>query len=339
MKKIDHASLKTYNTFGLNEFAEELQILESEDDIVRFARDQSAVSRLSLILGGGSNLLLTGPVDGLVAHIALRGRRVVERGENRVLLEVMAGENWHDTVRWTVENGFGGLENLSLIPGQVGTAPVQNIGAYGVELKDHFHSLDCILLGSGEKRTFSKEECEFGYRDSIFKRDWKGKLIITAVRFELTTSQHAIRTSYGAIQAELEARSITEPSIDDVSKAVIAIRQSKLPNPAEIGNSGSFFKNPVVDSAIANSLKERFEDLPTYPAGEGMTKVAAGWLIEKAGWKGFREGDAGVHVKQALVLVNYGNARGKDIWNLAQRIIRSVEAEFGISLEPEVNIL
>lgn len=339
MRKYDHPSLQRFNTFGIDEVANEVWVLETEADVVEFAKDAAAVSRLKLILGGGSNLLLTGPVDGLVAYVALRGKQVVQQSDDRVLLEVKAGENWHETVRWTVESGFGGLENLSLIPGQVGTAPVQNIGAYGVELKDHFHSLDGIELGTGKAMSFTKEECQFGYRDSIFKHEWKGKFIITAVRFELTVKDHAIRTEYGAIQAQLDEWNITSPTIDDVSKAVIAIRQSKLPNPAEIGNSGSFFKNPVVPMADYERVKAEYPEVVAYPAGEGKMKLAAGWLIEKAGWKGFREGDAGVHTKQALVLVNYGNARGAEVWNLAQRIIADIHERFGISLEAEVNIL
>ncbi|GGH76230.1 UDP-N-acetylmuramate dehydrogenase [Phaeocystidibacter marisrubri] len=339
MRKYENPSLKNFNTFGLDERAREVWVLETEEDVVTFAKDEAALNRLQLILGGGSNLLLTGPINGLVAHIALKGREILSQDDKHVLLQVKAGESWHETVRWTVENNFGGLENLSLIPGQVGTAPVQNIGAYGVELKDHFHSLDGVVLGTGERKTFTAEECQFGYRDSIFKHEWKAKFIITAVRFKLTVNDHAIRTSYGAIHAQLDEWNIAQPTIDDVSKAVIAIRQSKLPNPAEIGNSGSFFKNPVVAITEYERVKAEYPDVVAYPAGEGRMKLAAGWLIDQSGWKGYRKGDAGVHIKQALVLVNYGNARGAEVWDLAQTIIKDVHERFGILLEPEVNIL
>lgn len=338
MRTYENASLQRFNTFGIDEKADEVWVLQSEEDVIGFARNEKAISRLRLILGGGSNLLLTGPVHGLVAHIALRGRTVVQENDSEVVLEVMAGENWHETVRWTIESGYGGLENLSLIPGQVGTAPVQNIGAYGVELKDHFHQLSGIEIGTGEKRTFTKEECLFGYRDSIFKNEWKGRFIITSVQFKLTKKDHNIRTEYGAIRTQLDEWGIEAPGIDDISKAVIAIRRSKLPDPAEIGNSGSFFKNPIVPKETFERLLKEHPDVVAYPNGNDM-KLAAGWLIEKAGWKGFREGDAGVHSRQALVLVNYGEARGKDVYGLALRIIEDIRKRFGITLEPEVNIL
>lgn len=339
MRKYQNPSLKNFNTFGLDESAREVWVLESFQDVMDFAKDREALSKLKLILGGGSNLLLTRPIDGLVAHIALKGRTILEEGESSVLIEIQAGENWHETVRWTVENQLGGLENLSLIPGQVGTAPVQNIGAYGVEMKDAFHSLEGIVLGTGEIKTFTAEECHFGYRDSIFKREWKGKFIITSVRFKLSKAPHLLQTKYGAIQAQLDEWNIVNPTINDVSNAVMAIRASKLPNPKEIGNSGSFFKNPVVENEVYEKVKTAFPNVVAYPAQDGFMKLAAGWLIDQAGWKGFRKGDAGVHTKQALVLVNYGNAKGEDVWNLAQNIIQDVHQRFGILLEPEVNIL
>lgn len=339
MRKYQSPSLQRFNTFGIDEVAREVWVLQDEEDVVEFARDQDALQRLKLILGGGSNLLLTGPVEGLVANIALRGKRIVEQNNDYAILEVAAGEIWHDTVLWTIANGFGGLENLSLIPGQVGTAPVQNIGAYGVELKDHFYELDGIVIGTGEKKTFTLEECEFGYRDSIFKNEWKGKFIITAVRFKLSVANHEIRTQYGAIAGELEKMGVSEPTIQDISKAVIAIRSSKLPDPNEIGNSGSFFKNPVVPTAEYERIAAEYPEVVAYPAGEGKMKLAAGWLIEKAGWKGFRRGDAGVHEKQALVLVNYGEARGAEVYQLAKDIIADIQKRFGINLHPEVNIL
>ncbi|KAB2807370.1 UDP-N-acetylmuramate dehydrogenase [Phaeocystidibacter luteus] len=339
MRKYNGPSLQRFNTFGLDESADEVWVLQDEEDIRALASDESAMSRLKLILGGGSNLLLTGPIKGVVAHIALRGKKVLSETDDEVILEVAAGENWHQTVLWTIEQGYGGLENLSLIPGQVGTAPVQNIGAYGVELKDHFVSLDGISLENGEKRTFSKEDCQFGYRDSIFKHELKGNFIITAVRFNLTKRNHALRTDYGAIQGELEKRGIDKPTIADISAAVIAIRQSKLPDPMEIGNSGSFFKNPVVPTSEFDRIKSEYPEVVAYPAGEGKMKLAAGWLIEKAGWKGYRRGDAGVHERQALVLVNYGEARGREVYQLAKDIIADIREKFGIELSPEVNVL
>lgn len=339
MRKYNGPSLQRFNTFGLDESADEVWVLQDEEDIRALASDESAMSRLKLILGGGSNLLLTGPIKGVVAHIALRGKKVLSETDDEVILEVAAGENWHQTVLWTIEQSYGGLENLSLIPGQVGTAPVQNIGAYGVELKDHFVSLDGISLENGEKRTFSKEDCQFGYRDSVFKHELKGNFIITAVRFKLTKRNHALRTDYGAIQGELEKRGIDKPTIADISAAVIAIRQSKLPDPTEIGNSGSFFKNPVVPTSEFDRIKSEYPEVVAYPAGEGKMKLAAGWLIEKAGWKGYRRGDAGVHERQALVLVNYGEARGREVYQLAKDIIADIREKFGIELSPEVNVL
>ncbi|NVK26593.1 MAG: UDP-N-acetylmuramate dehydrogenase [Flavobacteriia bacterium] len=339
MRKYNGPSLQRFNTFGLDESADEVWVLQDEEDIQSLASDTSAMSRLKLILGGGSNLLLTGPIKGVVAHVALRGKQVISETEDEVILEVAAGENWHQTVLWTIEQGYGGLENLSLIPGQVGTAPVQNIGAYGVELKDHFVSLDGISLENGEKRTFTKEDCQFGYRDSVFKHELKGNFIITAVRFKLTKRNHALRTEYGAIQTELEKRGISNPTIADISSAVIAIRQSKLPDPMEIGNSGSFFKNPVVPTSDYDRIKAEYPEVVAYPAGEGKMKLAAGWLIEKAGWKGYRRGDAGVHERQALVLVNYGEARGREVYQLAMDIIADIREKFGIELSPEVNVL
>ncbi|NVK04570.1 MAG: UDP-N-acetylmuramate dehydrogenase [Flavobacteriia bacterium] len=339
MRKYQNPSLQRFNTFGLDESAREVWVLQDEEDVVEFATDEAAVSNLKLILGGGSNLLLTGPIDGLVVNIALRGHQVIEENDDYVIVEVQAGENWHQTVLWTLQEGYGGLENLSLIPGQVGTAPVQNIGAYGVELKDHFVSLDGIELGSGAKKTYTLQDCQFGYRDSIFKHELKGKFIITDVRFKLSKKNHTIRTEYGAIQAELEKRGISSPSIKEVSDAVIAIRQSKLPDPQEIGNSGSFFKNPVVAISEYERIHAEYPEVVAYPAGEGRMKLAAGWLIEEAGWKGFRRGDAGVHERQALVLVNYGEARGQEVYKLALDIIEDIDKRFGVKLTPEVNIL
>ncbi len=339
MRIYQNASLQRFNTFGLDESAKEVWVLQDEEDVIELATDRAALHELKLILGGGSNLLLTQPVDGLVAHVALRGKRVVHEDEQSVVVEAQAGENWHQFVLWTLENNWGGLENLSLIPGQVGTAPVQNIGAYGVELKDHFVSLTGIELGAGTKREFDLEDCQFGYRDSIFKHEWKGKFLITSVQFKLTKVNHEIRTEYGAIQDELARMDTTSPTIQDISRAVIAIRESKLPNPAEIGNSGSFFKNPIVPISELKRLKTEYPQIVSYPIDDEHVKLAAGWLIDTAGWKGYRRGDAGVHEKQALVLVNYGEARGKDVHQLALDIIADIKQRFGINLQPEVNVL
>jgi UDP-N-acetylmuramate dehydrogenase len=251
----------------------------------------------------------------------------------------MAGENWHEFVLWCLQYNFGGIENLSLIPGNIGTAPIQNIGAYGVELKDVFLSCEAIHVKDQSLRRFSKTDCNFGYRESVFKQDSKGEYIITSVNLELTKVNHKLRIDYGAIKTELEASNIDKPKIQDVSNAVIAIRQSKLPDPKEIGNSGSFFKNPIISTAQFNKLEENFPAAPSYKISDKEVKVPAGWLIEKAGFKGKRFNDYGVHNKQALVLVNYGNASGKDIFELAKLIQKTVKRIFNIAIETEVNII
>ena len=252
-------------------------------------------------------------------------------------MRLAAGENWHELVLWTLEQGYGGLENLSLIPGNVGTAPIQNIGAYGVELKDVLVSVTAFEKATGKLRTFSKEECAFGYRESYFKGEGAGKYILVEVVMQVS-KKAPLHTEYGAIQSELASMGIDQPNHRDVSNAVIRIRQSKLPDPAVLGNAGSFFKNPVVSPERAEALKALHPNLPTYPA-EGGVKLAAGWLIEQAGWKGFRRGDAGVHNLQALVLVNHGKATGPEVWALATDLIADVEAKFGVRLQPEVNVL
>ncbi len=251
----------------------------------------------------------------------------------------MAGENWHEFVLYCLKNDFGGLENLSLIPGNVGTAPIQNIGAYGVEIKDSFESCTAIDLQTLELKSFSREECRFEYRDSIFKNEAKGRYIITSVSFRLSKENHKLNTSYGSIDLYLEEKGVKNPTISDVSKAVIDIRQSKLPNPKELGNSGSFFKNPVVPKQKLEELKEQFPEIPFYVVDEKLVKVPAGWLIDRAGLKGYREGDAGVHTKQALVLVNYGDATGQEILALSRKIQNKIQDMFGIEIIPEVNVI
>lgn len=291
------------------------------------------------LVSGGSNMLLTKDIDKLVVHIAIKGISIDREDENAVYLTVNAGENWHAFVLWSISNNYGGIENLSLIPGNVGTCPIQNIGAYGVEVKDVITKVEGLEIETGKLVTFSNEDCNFGYRNSIFKNSHKGKIILTSVGFKLTKKDHKLNTSYGAIETELTSKNITKPTLKDVSDAVIAIRKSKLPDPKEIGNSGSFFKNPVIYKEQFLKLQKEHPNIPNYPVSETEIKVPAGWLVEQSGFKGKRFGDAGVHEKQALVLVNYGNASGKEIYQLAKKIQETVFNNFGISLEIEVNVV
>ena len=336
--KIQHnISLKSYNTFGIDVMAKHFVAINSINDL----KDVLSLTAYpkKFILGGGSNILLTRNIDDLVVFINLKGIKITTHTDKHVYVEAAAGENWHQFVLWCLQHDFGGVENLSLIPGNVGTAPIQNIGAYGVELKDIFHSCSAINTITGEIETFNNEQCKFAYRNSIFKQEAKGKYIITNVVFKLTKSDHQLHTDYGAIREELENLKISDPSIQDVSKAVINIRQSKLPDPKEIGNSGSFFKNPVISVFHFNDLKQNFPEIPSYKVSEDMVKVPAGWLIEKAGFKGKSFGNYGVHDKQALVLVNHGGAVGSNIYKLSQLIQTTIERLFEIKLEAEVNII
>lgn len=284
-------------------------------------------------------MLLTKDIEKLVVHIDIKGVSIDQENENEVFLTVNAGENWHEFVLWCVDNNYGGLENLSLIPGNVGTCPIQNIGAYGVEVKDTITKVEALHIETGKLVQFSNEECKFGYRNSIFKNEVKGNYIITSVSFKLTKQNHNFNTSYGAIETELTSKNITKPNLKNISDAVIAIRKSKLPDPKEIGNSGSFFKNPVITKAHFLTLQKTYPEIPSYIVSENQVKVPAGWLIEKAGFKGKRFGDFGVHKKQALVLVNYNNATGKDIYNLAETIQKEIKSKFDIKLEIEVNVI
>ena len=328
-------SLKEFNTFGIDVHASKYVSVHSTEEIQEVLRRKEAI----FVLSGGSNLLLTKDIDKLVVHLNTKGITEKKLNSNEVLLTVQAGENWHEFVLWCISKNYGGLENLSLIPGNVGTSPIQNIGAYGVEVKDTIIEVDAIEIASGTIQTFSNSDCNFGYRNSVFKNELKGKYILTSVTFKLTTNQHQLNYSYGAIQAELDANNITTPSIKDISDAVIKIRNSKLPNPKEIGNSGSFFKNPVISKAQFLKLQETHENMPFYTISDKEVKIPAGWLIEQAGFKGKRFGETGSHKNQALVLVNYGKATGKEVHALAKKIQSTIKEHFSIDLEIEVNVI
>ncbi len=335
MKTQHNISLKKYNTFGIDAIASRFLSVDSVAQLRTILSEETDI----FVLSGGSNLLLTNNVNSLVLHINIKGIDIIEETDSDVFIKVQAGESWHEFVLWCIKHDFGGLENLSLIPGSVGTSPIQNIGAYGVELKDVFHKLKAIEVSTQNRRIFNTEECNFGYRNSVFKNEFKGKYIITSVIFKLTKNHHKLNYSYGAIQSELEKRGISKPTIKNISDCVIDIRNSKLPNPDEIGNSGSFFKNPVISTEKFNKLKEKHPGVPSYTISETEIKVPAGWLIEQCGFKGKRFGDTGVHTKQALVLVNYGNATGQEVYALAQKIQQTVLTTFDISLEIEVNVI
>jgi UDP-N-acetylmuramate dehydrogenase len=327
--------LKDFTTFGVSANAKKFATFSTEEEARNLTKNNNEAL---LILGGGSNVLLTQDFNGLVLKNEIKGISIIEKNNISVVLKVGAGEEWHNFVLHTIENGYFGIENMSLIPGSVGASPMQNIGAYGVEIKDVFEKLEALEIETGEIHTFTKEACVFGYRESVFKHALKGKYIITHVYFRLSLVEK-ISTKYGAIEQELLKNGISNPTSKDVSNAVIAIRSSKLPNPKDLGNAGSFFKNPVVPIKLYNKLRKTFSDAPSYPIDENSVKVPAGWLIESAGWKGKKVGACGVHVNQALVLVNYGGATGNDILNLSTEIIENIYQKFGIVLEREVNIL
>ena len=327
-------SLKNYNTFGIDVKAKKFVSISTLEEL----KEVLSIENEIFLLSGGSNMLLTKDIDKTVVHIDLKGIKILEESKDQVVVEVYAGEDWHQFVLWCVNHDFGGIENLSLIPGNVGTCPIQNIGAYGVEVKDVIESVETIEIKSGKTKTFSNSECQFGYRNSIFKNTLKGKFVITKVRFKLTKVKHNLNTSYGAIESELSSNNIQNPTIKDISNAVIAIRQSKLPDPKEIGNSGSFFKNPVISKSHFERLQEKYPKIPSYPIDEFTVKVPAGWLIETAGFKGKRFGEAGIHDKQALVLVNHGNACGQEVFKVAKHIQSKIYIDFGIELEIEVNV-
>lgn len=339
----ENVSLKNYNTFGVDVSAKYFAEVSSVEELIsEFASWQIPTDIAKspiLFLGGGSNVLFTKDFDGLVIHLDLKGISEKTEDENHVLVTAKAGENWHQFVLHNLEKNYGGLENLSLIPGNVGTSPMQNIGAYGTEIKDIFESCKVLNLETLETEIFDLKKCSFGYRDSIFKQEGKGKYVILEVTFRLTTKNHKISVEYGAIQSELDKMNMTNPTIQDVSKAVINIRQSKLPDPKEIGNAGSFFKNPTIPFYQYDDLKQKFENIPGYQNGD-FVKVPAGWLIEQCGWKGKQIGNVATHHLQSLVIINKtGNATGKEIFDFSTMIIDSVKEKFGIELEREVNIV
>ncbi|MBJ2175763.1 UDP-N-acetylmuramate dehydrogenase [Aureibaculum sp. A20] len=328
-------SLQPYNTFGIDVNAKQFVSIESTEALHNLLEQEKDF----FILGGGSNVLLTNNIDKLVVHIAFKGIEIVEQSDHDVIVKVAAGENWHQFVLWCIAHNFGGVENMSLIPGNVGTAPIQNIGAYGVELKDTCLTVEAVAIKTGKTRTFTNAECAFGYRNSVFKNQLKGNYIITNVFFKLTKNKHQLNSSYGAIQAELKKNGVENPTIKNISDAVIAIRKSKLPDPADLGNSGSFFKNPVILASEFKKLQEKFPDVPHYKVSDTEIKVPAGWLVEQSGFKGKRIGNTGSHKNQALVLVNYGNATGKEVLALSKLIQKTVFDKFNIAIEAEVNII
>jgi UDP-N-acetylmuramate dehydrogenase len=335
----ENISLKAYNTFGIDAQAKyfgSFSSVEELQEILQLPQVKQATEKL--ILGGGSNILLTRNFDGVVLKNEVKGIAVENEDDDYIYLKSGGGENWHRLVMHCVNHGYAGMENLSLIPGNVGASPMQNIGAYGVEIKDVFHYLEAYHLNDREVVRFSLEDCRFGYRESVFKHQYKGQFVITAVGFRLR-KKPVFHTSYGAIQQELETMGVQELSIAAVSQAVINIRSSKLPNPVDVGNAGSFFKNPQVKKEVFLRLQEVYPTIPSFPFDEQHVKVPAGWLIEQCGWKGYRRGDAGCYPKQALVLVNYGGASGGEIYQLSEDILQSVQERFGVILEREVNII
>ncbi|MBX3165111.1 MAG: UDP-N-acetylmuramate dehydrogenase [Bacteroidetes bacterium] len=334
----EQVNLKPYNTFGIEATATYFTEINSVSDFLELIKNPVYQNSEKLIIGGGSNLLFTKNFKGLVIKNNLKGIAVVFENENEVIVKASAGEVWHNFVMWCIDKNFSGLENLSLIPGCVGASPMQNIGAYGVEIKDVFEELEAYHMTSGEKKTFKNSDCQFGYRESVFKREYKNQFFIASVSFRLK-KQAKVNTSYGAINSELQNMNIAQPTIRDVSNAVIHIRQSKLPDPKETGNAGSFFKNPEVSAQKHDELKSKFETLAAYPLANRNYKLAAGWLIEQCGLKGYEHKGAAVHTKQALVLINKNNATGNSVFELSAYVMKQVFEKFGVNLEREVNII
>lgn len=332
-----NTDLSAYNTFGIRALAERYVVLRDRADVEALSEVLRLRPQPLLVLGGGSNLLLTGDVQGLTAHVRLKGISVVRQTAEHVWVRAGAGESWHELVLHALAQDWGGIENLSLIPGTVGAAPMQNIGAYGVELKDVFDSLEALHLPTGQWQHFDREACQFGYRESVFKHALRHQYLIASVTLRLSRRDHILHTGYGDIAQTLADMQVSHPTIQHVSQAVIRIRQSKLPDPAIIGNCGSFFKNPEIQPAQYQQLQDRYPRIPGYPTAQGI-KVPAGWLIEQCGWKGRRIGPVGMHDRQALVLVNHGGATGAEAWALAMQVRADVRERFGIELTPEVNV-
>lgn len=330
-------SLTTYNTLGVKATTPLFVEVTSSLDLQKILKDERFKD--AIILGGGSNMLLLNDISKPVLKISIPGIKIIEENEEIAIISAGAGVVWHDLVMWCTANNLGGIENLSLIPGLVGAAPIQNIGAYGVELSDVFYNAIGIGREKGDSKIFEAKDCAFGYRDSIFKNELKDAYVITTVRLVLSKKNHLLNLAYGDIEKTLDELGVSTPTIEDVARAVTLIRRSKLPDPSELGNAGSFFKNPVIASAKLHAFQEKFPDLPSYPINESFVKIPAGWLIEKAGFKGVKKGNVGMHSKQALVLVNYGGATGTELWEYAQQVMKGVFETFGVELEPEVNLI
>ena len=338
MNVIENYPLIKLNTFGIDVKAKYFTSINTVNELIEIKKSEKFKDHELLILGGGSNILFTKDFNGLVILNNIKGKEIVDQNDDSIILKIGAGENWHELVMYCVDNGWGGIENLSLIPGNTGTAPMQNIGAYGVEIKETFVELEALEISSGKIVKFSNSECEFGYRESVFKNKMKNKYIILNITLELNKNP-ILNINYGDVKAILETKKIETPTIKDVSNAIISIRQRKLPDPKKIGNSGSFFKNPIIDINLLKLIEGKYPNVVSYKINENKFKIAAGWMIEKAGWKGKKFNNFGVHENQALVLVNYGLANGKEIFNLSKKIILDIKEKFGITLEREVNII
>ena len=334
-----NVDLFPYNTFGLHSTAKFFTTVDSTEESKSLFASDIFRKEKHFILGGGSNILFTKNFDGLVVKVEIMGKNVIEENDSTITLRVGSGENWHQFVMYCVDRNYGGVENLSLIPGTVGAAPMQNIGAYGVEIKKNILGVEAIVISTGDVRYFDNEGCRFGYRESIFKKELKHQFLISSVTLKLTKRDHQFNISYGAIDETLKKIGVQTLSVKAISDAVISIRSSKLPDPARIGNAGSFFKNPSIHADLVDFIKKDFPMLPTFPSTDGLTKVPAAWLIEQCGWKGKTFGSIGVHQHQALVLVNYGGGEGEKIWELAMKIKESVKEKFNVTLQPEVNVI
>lgn len=339
MEILKNISLKNYNTFGIDTNTAYFTELSEEKKLPSLLHWIEKNRIPYYLLSGGSNVLFVDDFPGIIIQINTKGIKKIDESDDHVFVRAMAGENWEDFVELCLKNNWGGIENLTLIPGNVGTGPMQNIGAYGVEIKDSFHELQAMELRTGIIKTFNRDQCRFGYRDSFFKNDGRDKYIILSVCFRLTRKEHILNTTYGIINQELESLGIKQPGLRDVANVIRSIRRNKLPDPAELGNAGSFFKNPLITQGHYDTLKIKYPEMPGFHDASGKVKTAAAWFIEKAGWKGYRDGDAGVHKKQALVLVNYGKAKGNDILSLSEKIQKSVKEMFDIYLEREVNLI